>query len=351
MTSSTLTFNNFCLSSYLAFRYVVEEGIKWRENIVPTFPKVGQQSQICVSDAAGILAALRDVMEENCKDDQVGILLSSGIDSAILAALMPSGCKAYTIQFAAENAIDESDIAKDYSQRCGLEHHIVQVRWEDYLENMDTLMFNKNSPLHPVEVALYKAACKAKADGVQTLVIGNGADSTFGGMDKLLSKDWTFDEFVKRYTFVEPDLVLKEAVSMVPSYEEYKIDDGIDVIKFLKFLHGTGIIQAFDNAIGLAGCKTIEPFEQLFLDAPLDLDRIRNGESKYLLREVFKELYPDMDIPEKIAFSRPMDQWLKDWTGPNRNEFKDDIDIGQFSGDQKFIIYCLEHFLNCFDKV
>lgn len=85
MTSSTLTFNNFCLSSYLAFRYVVEEGIKWRENVVPTFPNVGQQSQICVSDAAGILAALRDVMEKSCKGERIGILLSSGIDSPLFS--------------------------------------------------------------------------------------------------------------------------------------------------------------------------------------------------------------------------------------------------------------------------
>ena len=87
------------------------------------------------------------------------------------------------------------------------------------------------------------------------------------------------------------------------------------------------------------------------LDAPLDMERIRNGESKYLLREVFTLLYGDLEIPQKIAFARPMDQWMKNWEGPQRPEFRKDINMEKFSGDQKYLMFCLESFMNCFDSV
>lgn len=53
----------------------------------------------------------------------------------------------------------------------------------------------------------------------------------------------------------------------------------------------------------------------------LDLERVRAGESKYLLRELFKMKYPELPVPEKIAMPRAMDQWMVDWTGPVRDEF------------------------------
>ena len=330
---------------------MVDRKLSWAEGVMPAWPEISVDTQIKVRQSKEILDALRNLTEQCCQEDGVGILLSGGIDSAILAALMPKGLPAYTIKFDAEGALDESETAKVYADHCGLEHHIVDVTWDDHQKHMDKLMLNKKSPLHAVEVGLFKAASIASEEGVKTLILGNGADSTFGGMDKLLSRDWTFDEFVKRYTFIEPSRVLKEPVSVIDEYEKYRRNNSIDTVSFLKTTHGIGIIQAFDNAIGSAGCKTVEPYEHLVLDTELDMERIRNGQSKYFLRDIFKQLYPGLDVPEKIPFARPMDQWLKDWKGPTREEFLDDIDIDKFAGEQKWLIYCLERFLNCFDKI
>jgi len=339
-------YNKFCLSSYLTFRYVVRENVAWFNGIIPSFPIVTQSERFYVKESNQILRILNQLFEHKSGSQNIGILLSGGIDSAILAALLPANSSAYTIKFVAENSLDESIQARVYAEKYRLKHHVVQVEWDDYLNHMDTLMLNKKSPLHPVEVGLFKAACKAAEDGIDTLIIGNGADSTFGGMDKLLSKDWRFDDFVKRYTFVDPSLILKEPVSLLPVYEKYRDGDRFDVNKFLKFTHGLGIIQAFDNALSSAGVKSIEPYEKLVLDAPLDLARIRKGESKYLLRDIFRQLYPGLAVPEKIPFARPMEHWMKDWTGPQRPEFKGAVDINRFNGEQKWLIYALERFLN-----
>lgn len=50
-------------------------------------------------------------------------------------------------------------------------------------------------------------------DGAQLMIVGESADLIFGGMDKLISPEWTFDEFVKRYTLLDPEAVLAESVS------------------------------------------------------------------------------------------------------------------------------------------
>jgi len=345
-----MSYNNFCMSSYLTFRYVVRSNEFWKKDVKPKFPNESVQGRYKVKNSEETLELLNKIVKERIKkNNKVGILLSSGIDSAILASFLPKQTFAYTIKFIAEDAIDESVGAKKYVEKNGLEHKVIEVRWQDYLEYMDLLMKNKKSPLHPIGVALYLAAKQAKSDGVDTLIVGNGADSTFGGMDKLLSKDWKFEEFIERYTFCNPALIIKEPVSMRKIYEKYKINDGVDISKFLKVVHGLGIIQTFESAIGVAGCSMIAPYEELYLGVPLDIKRIRNGESKYILRDIFKQLYPQIDIPEKIAFARPMDQWMKNWKGPKRPEFIENLDLKQFTGEQKWLIFCLERFMNLMD--
>lgn len=337
--------NPSCTSSFLAFRYVVDREAEWLPGVRPVFPDRSVVDQIPVQDEEEVERVLRQILRVSFKPG-TGILLSGGIDSAILAAFLPAGTRAYTIRFLSRGFIDESRQAERYCALYGLEHHVIDVSWADYEKHCRFLMNNKKSPLHPIEAALFKAANIARHEDVHTLVVGNGADSTFGGMDKLLSRDWTPEEFCERYTFLDPAFVLTDFISVRSVYEPYFSGNRVDVQKFLKIVHGNGIIQAFDNAITAAGLKTLEPYERLFFSQSLDIPRIRAGEPKYVLRALFKKLYPGHDIPEKIPFARPMDDWLKDWKGPTRSEFKKDADYKALSGEQRWLIYTLESFLD-----
>jgi asparagine synthetase B (glutamine-hydrolysing) len=345
-----VTFNPWCLSSYLGLRYVAGEGHDWCAGVAPAPPRAEAGAQIRVTTAAEILGALRAGIERACRPREVGILLSGGIDSAILAALMPEGSPAYTICFDVVGAVDEGPSAGEYARHCGLDQRVVRVTWSDHEAQLERLMAHKRSPLHPVEVGLFMAARAAADDGLTQLVVGNGADSTFGGLDKLLSVDWSFDDFIRRYTFIEPSTALRGPLPLRPVFAPYRRGDGIDVVGFLKHVHGLGIIQAFDNAISAAGCSTVEPYEQLALGVPLDLERIRRGESKYLLREVFQTLYPGWPVPPKIAFARPLDVWLAGWSGPRRAEFLPGLDVSCFSGEQRWLLFCLERFLDMLER-
>ncbi len=143
---------------------------------------------------------------------------------------------------------------------------------------------------------------------------------------------------------------MKRPVAVVDIYESYRRENGFNVMGFLKVVHGLGIIQMFENAIHTGGCSLVAPFERLALDAPLDLQRIRSGEPKYILNEVFRAVCPGLEIPAKIPFARPVTQWLGGWTGPKRPEFRNGLSMADFTGEQKWQLYCLERFLDLLDK-
>ncbi|MCI6140544.1 MAG: asparagine synthase C-terminal domain-containing protein [Clostridium sp.] len=340
---------NFCMSSYLAFRYVASQGVGFSETLIPQYPQKPTNLIQSVASADDIDAAIRQVLEERF-DKQTGILLSGGIDSAILASYLPKGTKAYSIRFAAPDAVDETLMASLYARQYSLDFHVVEVTWEDYLKSGPALMKRRRAPLHQIECAVYAAAKKAKADGIHKLLMGNGSDYLFGGLTGLLSKDWTFDELVERYTMVKPEQALTNPVSVVPVYERFRTgSNSIDLFGFLEQIHGIASIPSFENPLSLAGVQSLEPYEAMHLSVPLDLDRIRGGESKYLIRELFSRKYPQIAAPDKIPFKRPMDQWLANWRGPVRPEFIKGC-TASMTGDQKWLVFCLEWFLDLMEE-
>ena len=339
-----------CLSYFLALRYLPFENMQWLPGFGPSLPPDVASSQIPVDSADEVHNALRAMVDQALRSHQTGILLSGGIDSAILAAYLPPGTKAYTIDFSAVSGAKEAERARRYAQAYNLDWKIVDVSWQDYLDFEPLLMRSKKAPLHAVEVALHKAARLARAEGLDHLLVGNGADSTFGGMDKLLSRDWDYEAFVQRYSFIDPAKALKNPVDVHPVFEPYRQGGKIDFVGFLKRVHGVGIIQAFQNSMAGTGIDLVEPFENLKLKGKLDLERIRRGEPKYVLYDLFARLYPHLEAPRKVPFARPMDEWLADYPGPSHPAFLDPLPMADFSGDQKYLLRGLDLFAAMIEK-
>jgi len=334
----------YCINSFLTFRYVVDMDKSWALGWKPWWPQNLIKNEVEIETSDDIIYTIKDQLR--IIDNKTGILLSGGIDSAILAAFIPKETKAFTIKFVADRAIDETIKAREYTTLLGLDHQIINVDWNDYINYSNELMFHKKSPLHPVEVPLYKVFCTAKKMGITKLIVGTVADSTFGGFDKLLSKDWSFYDFIERYSFINTKKVLNEPLDLSSVFSPFNNGSEFDVQGFIKKIHGNGLIQSFSNAAATAGVSLIEPYTKMKLAKSLDLNRIRNGESKYLLREVFKIQYPDLEIPEKIPFSRPMDQWLNNWALPTNDIFKNDLELTNYTGDQKWLLYNLLSFIH-----
>lgn len=337
----------YCMSSYIAFRYI-------EDNDKDFYPTWGHHNIEPIPDEERILVkTVEDIDREIGKqmkqfqDKKKGILLSGGMDSAIVASYL-TGSDAYTFRFL-DGKYQEEELrrAEYYAKYYGLSLHYVDISWDTVVSYLEPVMEAKCAPVHSIEPQILQAALQAKNDGIELMFVGESSDLIFGGMDGLLTKDWEFDEFVDRYTFTKPEDVLVEPVSMRYLFERYRLDD--DKIDFLKFMDDVFSIESsssYLNAFGVADMPYYDPYARLKMADKLDLYRVRHGEPKYLIRELMAKKYPDIPVPNKVPMPRPVDEYFKDWSGPTRPEFRKDIDMGKFTGNQKWQMYCLEKFLD-----
>lgn len=342
---------NFCMSSYLAFRYIEKDGMDFYDGLNHKNITIPNDSNFTyVTNVGDIDNAIQKVFD-SLEGEKLGICLSGGMDSAILASYM-RGCDAYTFRFlGGEFQKEELARAEYYAQYYGLTLHYVDITWQTVEKYLPIVMRSKNAPVHSIEPQLYQAAIQAKADGVTRLIVGESSDLIFGGMDQLLSQDWTVEDFKHRYTFLDPASVLKEPVDMSYLYERYRIGHKIDFLKFMDDVFSIESSSSYYNAFKAAEIPYTDPYALLRMSEPLDLTRVRNGEPKYLIRELMKQKYPEIPVPNKVPMPRPVDSYFKNWEGPTRPEFRRDIDMSQFTGNQKWQMYCLEQFLNMYEPI
>lgn len=344
-----MTNKDFCLSSYIAFRYIWKDGMDFAEGFQhKNYLPVCDDERIPVKTSEDIDREIQAQFDAlYAKYDNIGILLSGGMDSASLAAYLRPGSHAYTFNSASGEFNADVERAKEYCKKWQLQHHLINITMADYEQYTPVVMRHKFAPVHSIEPQIYKAAMLAKSDGVQLMIVGESADLIFGGMDKLISPEWTFDAFVKRYTFLDPQLVLTNPVDQSELYEQYRT--GENTIDFMRFMDEVFAIESsgsYLNAFGAAWLPYYDPYAKLIMAEPLDMQRVRNGEPKYLVRGLYALKYPELEIPFKIPMPRPVDSVFNNWRGPVRPEFRKDIPMDQLTGNQKWQLWCAEQFLN-----
>lgn len=343
---------DFCLSSYMALRYIWKDNVDFYLNFQhKNFHLPSNTPKVAVASADDIdLYLAREFDKLYSKHSNIGILLSGGQDSAILASYLRPGSHAYTFTSDSGVFLEDQIRASYYCKKFNLKHHLVSISFDDYKYYTPIVMANKGAPVHSIEPQIYKAAIQAKKDGIDLMIIGNDADDVFGGMDKLLSKDWEFDEFVKRFTFLDPYLVLQHPVSMEELFEKYRLPENkIDYLRFLDEIFASESSSSYDNAFEAAGVDYYDPYSIFTMDPPLDLQRIRNGEPKYLITALYCKKYPELKVPYKIPMPRPVDEIFSSWRGVSRSEYKKNIDMSMLTGNQKWQLWCSELFLNMYD--
>lgn len=340
----------YCMSHYLAFRFIKDENINFFDGLSHTVFKPRDEKEIAlVSTIDEMDSIIRAKINEFYVPNKTAILLSGGIDSAILASYLPEGTKAYTFKCIANGAIDETAQARKYCDAYKLDHEIIEMNWSDFEELTPEILKADGVPFHSIEVQLLKAAKYAKSQGIERFIIGESADLIFGGMDKLIGKDWNFEEFYNRYNFVEPSKALKNPISVKDVYEKYRLpNDKIDFLTFMDEIFSIESSTSYMHAFKIAGIEYLDPYTFMKMAFPLDLSRIRNGEPKYMVRELFAKRYPNIEIPTKIPMPRATNQWLENYK-PTRPEFVENC-AENMTGDQKWLCWCLEQFLNMHDK-
>ena len=125
------------------------------------------------------------VERQSTVDVPLGVFLSGGVDSSLVAAMtrkqhaaMP--VTAYTLRFA-EQSYDESDWAKTVAESLNMPHVGVDVRPDDFPGMLPDIIRHCGEPLaDPAWIPTTLLARRA-AEDVRVAMIGEGADELFGG--------------------------------------------------------------------------------------------------------------------------------------------------------------------------
>ncbi len=142
-------------------------------------------------DVAGTADALGDALtaavDERVRSTpaRVGVLLSGGVDSAVVAALTARAAaepvSAYTVRFGSTD-VDEGDAAAAVCARLGLRHRERHADLALLGAEAHRVLDELDEPLaDPSLVPLRLAAETAAADGVRVVLTGDGADELFYG--------------------------------------------------------------------------------------------------------------------------------------------------------------------------
>ena len=129
--------------------------------------------------------SLRDAVKRRLVSDvPVGVLLSGGIDSSLVTALMvqekEGGVDSFTIGFK-EASHDESEIARNVAGLLGTRHHELAVGAGDLLELVDSMPGWFDEPFADVSAIPSLVVSRLARTKVTVALCGDGGDELFAG--------------------------------------------------------------------------------------------------------------------------------------------------------------------------
>ncbi|MSR29183.1 MAG: asparagine synthase (glutamine-hydrolyzing) [Phycisphaerales bacterium] len=136
-------------------------------------------------------AAIRDSLNELSSlvvrsDVPVGVALSGGIDSSLIAALahheLGDRLTAISVGYEGGAWQDETGLAKEFADTIGIKIHIRRMRIEEVVDRFAEVCFKRDDPTADLSGSSYFAIMEAARDaGVHVMLMGHGGDELFWG--------------------------------------------------------------------------------------------------------------------------------------------------------------------------
>ena len=303
----------------------------------------------------------QSVKRQMVSDVPLGVFLSSGIDSSLIAALMQEhsskAIQSFTIGFDISD-YDESPIADSIAKHLGLEHTEYRCSSQDLLERIPKIAQIYDEPFSDSSQIPTLLLSQITRKSVTVALSGDGGDEVFAGYNRY---QW-LEKAHSRFKFIPNSLYNLLQLAPLP-YVANKIDKLKQISKaknlseayelvlqnnHLESLHTDlnrlsnisnisstedmmiedqerylpdDILVKMDRASMSTSLETRAPYLDIDLykfisSAPLNY-KIRNGETKWPLRQILREYIPErLSKAPKKGFAVPIDSWL-------RNELKD----------------------------
>lgn len=304
-------------------------------------------------------------------DVEVGSCLSGGLDSSVIAgmvkALQPeTRMQLFTAVFKGET-FDESAYAASVAEQVKGSWQTVSPTADEFFRDIKELNYYQDLPVWSSSTYSQHRVMKLAAEhGVKVLLDGQGADELFGGYAHHYLAYWRENAMPLRLKLIReaaPTIAspyqlyfrqgLKDLLNASNSFGAYFTEDKKG---FGKALHTpfasdlntelrkdyTGRLKSFlkceDRCSMAFGIESRVPFADdiSLVDLAFSIRgnrKIKNGLSKYLLREAAKHYIPSAIYQrrDKVGFETPLTNWLKSNKALVMDELKNSDDFMHFS--------------------
>jgi asparagine synthase (glutamine-hydrolysing) len=138
-------------------------------------------------------AALEDAIGLRLVSDvPVGVFLSGGIDSSVVAAMASrqstEPLQAFSIGFDDSSSLyDEVPYARAVAERYGMPHRVLTVRSEDLISDLDDVVWHLDEPCADPSAVLTLCLSRFARQHVKVALSGLGGDEVFGGYRRHLA--------------------------------------------------------------------------------------------------------------------------------------------------------------------
>lgn len=316
----------------------------------------------------------QSVKRQLLSDVPVGLLLSGGLDSAVLGFLMAkynaTPVKTFTVGFEGRGDFNETEYARETAALIKSEHHEVLINKQIYLDTFYKSFFHVEEPIAESTIPALNCVSKLAAQHVKVVMSGQGIDEPMSGYKRYYGEH-IFSKYRGLLATLPVDLLSKtfprnHTLSRGAHAVKYKNDldrfVGIYTIytkelksevynEMLQQLEETSQHHLFEEALAVADKSNGSLSKLLYVDTRtmlpdnlllfndkitmansienrvpyLDVDLLNFIESlpvkfklsgrtgKYLHREAVKQWIPKAIINrKKRGFATPVDQWFQE---------------------------------------
>jgi asparagine synthase (glutamine-hydrolysing) len=196
-------------------RLVVDGGV--REEQYWAYPQPAPEPRLDAPEAADrlLFELERAVRDRLMSDVPIGAMLSGGLDSSVVVALMARNMtepvKTFSVGFSEAGEANELPHARQVASALGTEHHEVELSVHDELTSLEDLVWALDEPVADLSALGFEAISALASTEVTVALSGQGADELFAGYPRYVRA-----AVVQRARWLPRALVLVGARTIAP---------------------------------------------------------------------------------------------------------------------------------------
>jgi len=274
--------------------------------------RVNRDDRRAESERIDELGEVLDVVtaEHLIADVPLGLLLSGGLDSSLVAALAVRHAPLLTISMGfADSPVDERPLARQVSKFIGSEHLEILITPEQVMAEVSEgawVFDDLFADWGTITTRLMYRRCREH--GIKVVLVGEGADELFGGYDVFNTPPdlnlWRLFRLYQRYSGRRHGKLFRPFQRIMADYLEASEADSFDAVRLFESRRQlpNQYVMKVDKASMAESIEARAPYldrriAQLAYGTPREW-LLRGGENKYLLRALARR---ERLLPENIS--------------------------------------------------